>query len=128
MTSDFIVGQQYAIGGILTANAFGRTADQSFPDGSGQSSVSSASADATHTSNTFLQALGDFSFVSVSGHDYAMLTTPIDVPEPATLALLGLGLAGMGFARLIVRRDATSVQTWLFTLGSADHSVAARCS
>jgi hypothetical protein len=96
---DFVIGQQYVFQSILTATTFGNTAsafnDQLFV---GQSGTSSAFADATHTSNTFLSPLGDFFFSSASGHDYALPDTN-GVPEPGTLALLSIGAIGAGLFR-----------------------------
>lgn len=59
--------------------------------GPNPTAVSSCSfvGDALHTSNAFLQPLGDFSLIAASGHDYAPGTTPPgSVPEPTTLALI----------------------------------------
>jgi hypothetical protein len=38
-------------------------------------------------------------FLSPSGHDFGDWSVTRNAPEPATLSLLGLGLAGIGFAR-----------------------------
>jgi hypothetical protein len=97
-TEDFVIGQTYGMLGILTASTFGQAAGESDQFGGGQSGISSAFADATHTSNTFLSPLGDFFFTSASGHDYALPATSA-IPEPGTLALLSVGAMGAGLSR-----------------------------
>jgi hypothetical protein len=99
MIADFVIGQQYAIEGTLTSNVFGWTADQFIEQtGTGETSSSSAFANATHTSNTYLQPLGDFFFSSGSGHDYSLPDTN-GIPEPGTLALLSVGVMGASLSR-----------------------------
>lgn len=67
-----------------------------FPDAG--ASVGSVTGDFSHTLLTFLTPLdSSVSLLSSSGHDYTQPTNGI--PEPATLALFGIGLAGIAFLR-----------------------------
>ena len=57
--------------------------------------------DALHTSNAFLQPLGDFTLVAASGHDYSLPAPPNGAPESGSLALM---IAALVPAALSLRR------------------------
>jgi hypothetical protein len=82
---------------VTMLNPFGLAVDLSVntncgtQGGIGIISSCSASTDALDPQHTFLDAVGDFSLVSGSGHDYS--SRIVGVPEPSPIALLAVSLA-----------------------------------
>ena len=106
-TITFAMGDaQCDVFGALTASVNGVATPFCFSDGRFVTALHSitltpaelAAANLTHTVDLFLSRGGSGDFIGFDWFELTGQTTGV-VPEPTTLALLGIALAGLGFAR-----------------------------
>jgi len=92
LPSTFVVGQTLQLSSTLSSQAGGQAGGNYLSDT--DSGSASGFVSAGHTTLTYLTALGDFSFVSQSGHDYTPPSVAT-VPEPSTCWLLAIAMLGL---------------------------------
>jgi hypothetical protein len=105
-SGDGILDNQFEAlwGGAVVMDVTDAPYDIDWGPGSGDSDVYSFTETATATSTTiaFLAEGGDGAFVGVDD----VSVDPVNVPEPASLALFGMGLAALGLVRRRKRKTA----------------------
>ncbi len=84
-----------ARGGLIRRSHRDHERRQTICDGERRTHVgaNARTVDASHTVTMLLTPQGDFSYVAASGNTYVNIAPAAEVPEPATMLLLGSGLA-----------------------------------